>query len=103
MFAVFGTDTYVREIAKWAKDEQMAVERLPAQLAKNPFVGRPLNYPFLREKRIRGKRAYFLVYADLRLVLLVATSAKKDQEATIESIREHLDEFREVAIQASLL
>lgn len=63
----------------------------------NPFVGDLIAYRFLREKRIREKRIYYLVYEDLKLVLLVATSGKKNQQATIDHIKRHLDEFRKVA------
>jgi hypothetical protein len=46
---------------------------------------------------VREKRVYYLIYEDLKLVLLVATSGKKDQRATIDHIKENLDEFRKVA------
>lgn len=98
MFKVIGTNTYLREIRKkWPKTDREAVEKIPKQLAENPFVGKPLNYPFLREKRVREKRVYYLVYEDLGLVLLVAVSGKKDQQATIDHIKEHLKEFKQVA------
>ena len=35
------------------------------QLTSNPYHGKPLGYPFFREKKIGGKRAYFLVYDEL--------------------------------------
>jgi len=54
---------------------------------------------FLREKRIREKRIYYLVYEDLKLVLLVATSGKKDQQATIGHIKDNLDQFKIIAEQ----
>lgn len=97
MFKVIGTDTYLKEISKWSKPEIEAAEKIPEQLAENPFVGQQLRYPFLREKRIKEKRVYFLVYEDLNLVLLVATSGKKDQQATIEHIISQFDEYRKVA------
>ena len=46
---------------------------------------------------MKEKRVYFLIYEDLKLVLLVATSGKKDQQATIDHIKNNLDEFRKVA------
>ncbi|MBI5390006.1 hypothetical protein HZB02_00780 [Candidatus Woesearchaeota archaeon] len=60
-------------------------------------MGKPLGYPFLREKKISGRRVYYLIYDDIRLVLLVATSEKKDQQATIDHLKQHLKEFRTVA------
>ncbi|MBI1972952.1 hypothetical protein HYS50_03025 [Candidatus Woesearchaeota archaeon] len=97
MFAVIGTDTYLRELNKWDKTDKEAADKLPYALKENPFTGSPLSYKFLREKRIGGKRIYYLVYEDLHLVLLVATSGKKDQQATIDHIKEHLKEYRILA------
>ncbi len=97
MFKVIGTDTYLEEIDKWPKPDKINAEKIPHQLAISPYSGSPLGYRFLREKRIKEKRVYYLVYDDLQLVLLVATSSKKDQQATINHIKGNLDEFRTVA------
>ena len=48
----------------------------------------------LREKRLREKRVYFLVYDDLQAVLIVALSGKKDQQATINHLIKYFDEYR---------
>lgn len=101
MFKVIGTDTYLRELRKWSKSDQEAAARIPNQLAQTPFVGKPLSYPFLREKKIGGQRIYYLVYADLNMVLLVATSDKKDQQATIDRIKNQLDEYKNVVVSLS--
>lgn len=105
MFAVIGTNTYLRELDKWDKADREAAEKIPNTLKENPLIGSPLSYKFLREKRIGGKRVYYLVYEDLKLVLLVATSGKKDQQATIDHIKKHLGEYRilaeEIAKQVS--
>ncbi len=97
MFKVIGTASYLSEINKWSKMDKFIANKIPKQLAINPFVGDPLGYRFLREKRVSGKRVYYLVYEDLELVLLVATSAKKDQQATINHVKSQLDEYRQVA------
>jgi len=97
MFRVVGTETYLKELEKWPKPYREVADRLPKQLMLNPLVGKPLGYPFLREKRIREKRVYYLVYPDLLLVLLVATSGKKDQQPTIDHIKAKLPEFRKEA------
>lgn len=99
MFNVIGTETFQKEIGKWPKDYQEIAEKIPRKLAENPLLGDPLGYPFLREKRVREKRVYYLVYPNLNLVLLVAASGKKDQQATINHIKEQLDEYRIVAEQ----
>ena len=92
-----GTKTYQEELQKWPKAEKEAAEKLPKKLSENPFVGKPLSYTFLREKKIGEGRIYYLIYGDINLVLLVATSGKKDQQATIDHIKDHLKEFRNVA------
>ncbi len=56
-----------------------------------------MSYPFFREKRIKEKRIYYLVYDDLKLVLLVATSGKKDQQLTIDHIKHSLHEYKKIA------
>ena len=97
MFIVIGTHTYLKEIDKWPKQDKEAALKIPNQLKESPLVGKPLGYPFLREKKIRERRVYYLIYEDFNLVLLVATSGKKDQQATIDHIKKHLDEFKNVA------
>ena len=100
-FTVIGTETYLKEVNKLPKNYLEMVEKIPSKLAENPFSGSPLSYIFLREKRINEKRIYYLVYEDLKLVLLVAVSGKKDQQLTIDHIKENLKEFRIAAEQLS--
>lgn len=97
MFIVIGTETYLKEISKLSKDYRETAEKIPKKLAENPHLGNPLSYPFLREKRIKEKRIYYLVYKDLKLILLVAVSGKKDQKDTINHIKKHLEEFKKIA------
>ena len=97
MFKVIGTDTYLEELNNWPKADREITEKIPEQLAINPHSGSPLGYRFLREKRVKERRVYYLVYDDLELVLLVATSGKKDQQDTINHIKGNLDEFRIIA------
>jgi len=97
MFKVIRTNTYMNEIKNWPKQYKLSEDKLPLKLSLNPFSGSQLSFSFLREKRIREKRIYYLVYEDLKLVLLVATSSKKTQQKTIDNIKEELKEFRKVA------
>ena len=101
MFAVIGTDTYLDELKKWPRDAQEAARKVPAHLTENLYSGKPLGYPYLREKRIDNRRIYYLIYDDLKLVLLVATSDKKNQQATINHLKENLDEFKRMARRIS--
>ena len=97
MFKVIGTNTYLKEIEKLTKADKEAAEKLPKKLAINPYVGNQLSYHFLREKKIKDKRVYFLIYENLNLVLLVAVSGKKDQQVTIDHVKDNLHKFRKLA------
>ena len=97
MFLVIATHTYFKSITKWPKHEQTIAGKIVRQLRQNPLAGKPLSYPFLREKRVKEKRIYYLVYTDLELVVLVATNTKKDQNLRISKIKEHFTEYRTLA------
>ena len=97
MYRVIGTETYEKEIDSLDTSEIKIAEKIPEKLAENPHIGKQLQYHFLREKRLREKRVYYLVYDDLKLVLLVATSGKKNQQEVINFIKNNLSEFRKYA------
>lgn len=58
------------------------------------YVGDQLQIKSLREKRLKNKRIYYLVYNDLKAVLVVAISNKKAQQKTINCILQYLDGYR---------
>ena len=68
---------------------------------ENPYVGDSLGYRFFREKRVGGKRVYYLVYEDLKAVLMVAISDKKTQQETIDEIKSRLQDYY-IVIQEGL-
>lgn len=78
------------------KAQQEQINRFIAELKVSYDIGKPLGYPFFREKRIDGHRIYFLIYEDVQTVLLVTVSDKKAQQETIDGIREKLDFYREL-------
>ena len=102
MFKVFRTEKFNKEInRKFSKEEQKQVENFEKkQLVNNPYVGDPLGYRFLREKRVDGKRVYFLIYDDIKTVLMVGQSDKKTQQETIDAIKARLPEYYEVIKEA---
>ncbi|MBI2043780.1 hypothetical protein HYT24_00245 [Candidatus Pacearchaeota archaeon] len=93
-YSVYTTETFDREIFKLSKADNDRIEKMFLQLRSNPYVGDQLRYKHLREKRLDGKRIYYLVYDDLISVLMVAISSKKNQQATINSIVKNFDEYR---------
>lgn len=76
------------------KLELIQVEKIIEQLKINPYIGKPLSYPFLREKKINDKRIYFLIYEEITIILLVSSSNKKTQQKTITEIKFYLNEFK---------
>ncbi|MBS3133025.1 hypothetical protein J4470_02765 [Candidatus Woesearchaeota archaeon] len=98
MYAVFRTEKFDKELIKqFSKEEQRRVENFEKkQLAENPHVGDPLGHMFFREKKVGGKRVYFLIYDDVRAVLMVAVSDKKAQQETIDEIKGRLEDYHEI-------
>lgn len=93
-YAVYTTESFDREVAKLSQGDQEIIQKMFLKIRNNPYVSDQLRYRHLREKRIREKRVYFLVYDNLRAVLLVAISGKKDQQETINHIVNYFDEYR---------
>lgn len=93
-YEVYTTKSFDKETKKLSKDEQERMQKIFLQLKENPYVGDQLQYRHLREKRIREKRIYYLVYDDLSAVLVVAVSGKKNQQATINHIIDNFDEYK---------
>jgi len=94
MYAVYTTENFDKEINKLTQEEQMRVQKIFLQLKDNPYVGKQLQYKFLREKRLKEKRIYYLIYDDLKVVLIVATSGKKNQQETINHIINNFSEYK---------
>jgi len=93
-FAIYTTKKFDKERAKLSKDEQNRIHKIFLQLRDNPYVGDQLRYKNLREKRLKEKRVYYLVYNDLQSVLVVAISGKKTQQETINHIAQYFEEYR---------
>ncbi|MDP6293328.1 MAG: hypothetical protein QF486_06880 [Candidatus Woesearchaeota archaeon] len=99
MVRVFSTkeyDTWERILQKEYGDEMNDIVK---QLKESWKVGRPLGYPFFREKKFGKYRAFFLVYEKLDAVLLVTISDKKAQQDTIDQIKDDLDKYKEIIRQ----
>jgi len=90
---------YQKIIIKLSNMEREEIQRIVLQLAENPFVGDQLQIKSFREKRLREKRLYYLVFEDLQAVLIVAISDKKTQQKTINSILSRINEYRKYLIE----
>lgn len=93
-YAVYTTESFDKEVEKLSIGDQRIIEKMYPKIGENPYTSDQLRYRHLREKRIREKRVYFLVYDDLQAVLVVALGGKKDQQTTINHIVSYFDEYR---------
>jgi len=100
-YAVYALNVFDKEMSKLSSDYRQKIEKIFLQLKDNPYAGDQIRYRFFREKRIKEKRIYYLVYDDLRVVLLVAISGKKAQKETIEKIVSYFKEYRNYAEKLS--
>ena len=78
------------------KDYQEQIKDIIKELKLNYNTGKPLGYPFFREKKMGKYRLYFLIYGDVDTVLLVTISDKKAQQDVIDEIKGQLDYFKEL-------
>ena len=86
-------DTWERLLSR---EYQEQIDDIIKQLKQTTDVGKPLGYPFFREKKIGKYRVYFLIYEELDAVLLVTISDKKAQQDTIDKIKNELDFYKEI-------
>jgi len=93
-YAVYTTENFEKEIERFSEADREIIHKIFLQLKENPYVGDQIRYRFFREKRIKEKRIYYLVYDDLMVVLVVAVGGKKMQQETIEEIIKELPEFK---------
>ncbi len=95
MFKIYRTKRYEELFEKMlSKEEKRKASNLEErQLKFSPYVGDALSYPFFREKRIGGKRIYYLIYSELKVVVLVDISSKKNQQETIDKIKALFNEY----------
>lgn len=100
-YAVYTTSEFDKQTSKLDLQDKEILQKMFLQLKENPFVGDAVRYNFFREKRIREKRVYFLIYENIALVLLVAFGGKKTQQETINKIIELLPRYKEFAMNLS--
>jgi|SRR3989344_5240787 len=97
VYKVFRTQEFERLMKKFLSgSEQERLEDIEDEISEKGFTGDPLGLRFLREKRISGKRIYFLVYEEFKAVLMVSISDKKTQQETIDKIKVFLPEFKKL-------
>jgi mRNA-degrading endonuclease RelE of RelBE toxin-antitoxin system len=101
VYAVYVLNIFDKEMNKLSESDKEIVKKIFIQLKENPYVGDQIRYRFFREKRIREKRIYYLVYDDLKIVLMITIGGKKAQEETIDKIVKYFEEYRKYAEKLS--
>ncbi len=96
-YRMFKTQEFDRDYDKLDRSEQKRVDKILKQLLeRGGDVGKPLSgLSFFREKKFDGKRLYYLVYSNVFVVLALAISDKKAQQATINQILVNLAEYQQ--------
>lgn len=94
MFKVFRTKSFDDKLEKIPELEER-ISGIKEQLEKYPYVGKPLDYKWFREKKLGKYRVYFLIYDNVKAVYIVALSDKKDQQKIINTIKLFLHKYRE--------
>ena len=96
LYKVKGTEPFLKKYKSTLNSSEIdKFSKFKERLKINPYIGDSLRVKFVREFKTEiGKRLYFLVYDDLKIVLFVAFSDKKKQRTTIKRIFEQLDEFK---------
>jgi len=92
MFRVFSSAYLDRQRLHLHKADVARIEALEQQLILDA-KGKMLGLPFLREKRLNGKRLLFLVYEKEQAILLVMVTDKKHQQEDIDAIKDQLEEL----------
>tara|TARA_Y100000310_G_scaffold294083_1_gene324243 strand:- start:3961 stop:4281 length:321 start_codon:yes stop_codon:yes gene_type:complete len=97
-YKIYTTPEFDRLFEELSKDDQIEINQLTKEeLPENPYQGRALGFKFFREKRIKGKRVYFLIYDDYILVLMVAIGDKKTQKKDIAQIKINREAYLKLA------
>ena len=93
-YSIYTTETFDKQTRKLNSSDKKILQKMFLQLKENPYVGDQIRYPFFREKRLRKKRVYYLIYDDKLIVLMVSLGGKKAQKETIDEIVKLLPEFK---------
>src|SRR3989344_8863455 len=94
-YAVYHSARFDKELVKFDADFQDYVDKIEEQLKETPYLGKPLDANWLREKKHGKYRVYFIVYEEFASVFMVAISGKKDQQKVIATVKLMSSLFRE--------
>ncbi|MDA3854835.1 MAG: hypothetical protein PF569_01155 [Candidatus Woesearchaeota archaeon] len=99
-YSIFEIGSFEKDLRKLLDNsEYNEYENFKVKLKSGIILGKPLSYEFFREKKIGGKRIYFLVYKEIMIILFVKSSKKSYQQETIDEIKILLPEFKHLAYE----
>lgn len=94
VYSIYTINNFDKVTEKLSESDKLIISKIFLQLKENPYVGNQIRFKFFREKRIREKRIYYLIYENLHAVLVVAFGDKKAQQETINEIIKLFPEFK---------
>ena len=86
-------ESFSRAIQACTVVEREWIETVKNQLRQNLLVGDSLRYWWFREKRLKGRRVYYVINESAQKALLVAIGGKKDQQYIINHVIMHKKEY----------
>jgi len=86
MNIVLETETFTNIYPKLEKTEKEWIDKIKDQLKENLIIGKPLHYPWFREKRFKNKRLYFLINPHTHKTILHFFEDKKEQQKVIDHL-----------------
>ncbi len=95
-YEIYETETFVKLYEVMEKDEQEWIAKIKLQLQENPNIGKPLRFAWFREKKFGDKRLYYLIYNNIKRVLLVSFGTKKEQQKIIYHTIENKDRYKNI-------
>ena len=96
-YRLFTTKEFDKDFDCLEVFEKERVRKILNQLKeRGDDVGKPLHYPYFKEKKFDNKRLYFLVYKNHMIVLALAISDKKTQQETINKIIKELKNYKDI-------
>jgi len=93
---IYETETFSKLYESMEKEEREWISKIKVQIKENPYVGKPLKFEWFREKKFVNKRLYYLIYQNLKRVLLVAFGSKKNQQKIIGYILKSKDRYKKI-------
>ena len=99
-YKIYETETFTKLKEKVLLNSEIEKYNKKKEELKYRVYGDVLRFHFFREFRVgNGKRIYFLVYEEIKLILFVDISIKKYQDETIDKIVNLLPYFKYFAYE----